>query len=100
MIGRYAAKVDVNQKEIVAALRKIGASVCLLHTVGNGTPDLLIGFRGQNILMEVKNEHGRLTPCQLKFIEAWRGDGVHIVKTPEDAINAIQRIELEDRRIK
>lgn len=95
MAGRYAAKVDVNQKEIVAALRKMGASVCLLHTVGGGTPDLLVGFRGQNMLMEVKTEHGRLTPCQLEFMDAWRGDGVHIVKTPEEAVNAIQRIGLE-----
>ena len=33
---RRAAKVDANQREVVAALRGAGASVQLLHAVGEG----------------------------------------------------------------
>ena len=52
---RRAARADSNQAEIVDALRKVGASVQPIHTVGGGVPDLLVGFRGQNYLFEVKD---------------------------------------------
>ena len=46
---------DVNQPEIVQALRDIGAVVFLI-----GRPfDLLVGFRGELFLLEVKNPGGR-----------------------------------------
>ena len=46
---------DSNQKKIVQALRDIGAVVFLI-----GRPfDLLVGFRGQLYLLEVKNPGGR-----------------------------------------
>lgn len=46
---------DTNQKKIVQALRDIGAVVFLI-----GRPfDLLVGFRGQLFLLEVKNPGGR-----------------------------------------
>jgi hypothetical protein len=51
---RRAAKVDANQREVVAALRGAGATVQLLHAVGEGCPDLLVGYRGGNYLLEVK----------------------------------------------
>ncbi len=36
-----------------------------LHEVGAGVPDLLVGFRNKNYLIEVKVPGGRLTPAQL-----------------------------------
>jgi hypothetical protein len=51
MSRKYAAKVDANQAAVVAALRKIGASVQPLHGVGAGVPDLLVGFQGRNWLI-------------------------------------------------
>jgi hypothetical protein len=46
---------DTNQKKIVQALRDIGAVVFLI-----GRPfDLLVGFRGELFLLEVKNPTGR-----------------------------------------
>ena len=47
---RRAAKIDENQPEIVDALRAMGCSVTILSAVGNGCPDILVGFRGINLL--------------------------------------------------
>ena len=62
MTPRTAAKVDANQADIVAALRRIGATVQCLHQVGHGCPDLLVGWHGENILLEVKMPGGDMTP--------------------------------------
>ncbi len=82
------AKVDANQKDIVAALRLAGCSVTSLATVGKGCPDLLVGYEGQNYLLEVKGPRGVLTPDQ----EDWHGDwcgSVSIVRDVEQALNAV-----------
>lgn len=90
---RRAAKVDRNQAEIVGALRAIGASVQPLHTVGQGCPDLLVGFRGDNLLVEVKD--GDLPPSGRKLNERqvewhgqWRGRVV-TVSTVQEAYDAL-----------
>jgi len=72
------AKVDDNQPEIVAALRKAGASVQHLHAVGQGCPDLAVGFRGENFLIEVKDgskppSARGLTDAQLRWKILWAG---------------------------
>ena len=88
-----AKKVDLNQMEIVATLRKIGATVQSLASVGNGCPDLLVGFRGINYLMEVKDgdkapSAQKLTPDQVKWHIEWRGE-VHIVRSIYDAFEVL-----------
>jgi hypothetical protein len=87
-----ASKVDRNQKPIVKALEAAGATVTSLATVGNGCPDLMVGFRSANYLMEVKSEDGLLTPKELEFFEKWRGRCT-IVFSPEDALREIGAIE-------
>ena len=72
---RRAAKVDDNQKDIVKALRAIGATVRIV-TQGEGIPDLLVGFRGHTVLMEVKDGNKppsarKLTEAEQKFFEEW-----------------------------
>lgn len=93
---RRAAKIDANQEEIVSALRAAGASVQSLASVGKGCPDLVVGFRGSNHLLECKD--GRkppsareLTTDQAKWLQAWRG-AVTVVLSPEDALRAIGAI--------
>ena len=88
-----AAKVDANQGEIVDALRGHYCSVALLHRVGGGVPDLLVGYQGRNILMEVKDgakpaSQQKLTGPQVEFHAAWRGANIHIVRNTEEALNA------------
>ena len=87
-----AAKADLNQREVVAALRKVGASVFSLHRVGQGCAELLVGFRGRTYLIEVKSKTGHLTPAQDRFIEGWTGDIVHVVRDVEGALRAIGAI--------
>jgi Holliday junction resolvase len=83
-----AARVDRNQREIVAALRKAGASVQHLHGVGKGCPDLLVGYMSRNYLMEVKGPKGTLTSDQVEWHESWRGRAC-IVRSPLEALEAI-----------
>lgn len=83
-----AAKVDLNQSEIVKALRAAGASVQSLATVGKGCPDLVVGAHGDTFLMEIKGAKGKLTPDQEKFIHDWKGV-VHICRTADDALRVV-----------
>ncbi|MCL1888902.1 MAG: hypothetical protein FWF99_00155 [Desulfovibrionaceae bacterium] len=91
---RRAAKTDANQAEIIQALRRVGAEVLDLSRVGQGCPDLLVGFRGRNYLLEVKRPKakgqraGTLTPDQERFFSEWRGQ-VAIVRTVDDAPKAV-----------
>lgn len=90
---RRNAKVDANQPEIVAALRKVGATVQSLAAVGDGVPDLLVGFRNANHLLEVKDgqrvpSERLLTADQLGWHAKWIGP-VSIVYSVEDALRAI-----------
>ena len=84
----YARRSDTNQEPIVAILRQVGASVESLHRVGRGVPDLLIGFRGQNYLLEVKTEDGELNRDQQTWHQAWNGQAV-TVRTADEALRAI-----------
>ena len=90
---RRAAKVDSNQKEIVAALRGAGATVQHLHTVGQGCPDILVGYRSRNYLMEIKDgakppSKQKLTPDEEEWHAAWKGD-VQVVRNAGEALFVI-----------
>lgn len=91
---RRAAKTDANQTEIVKALRSIGASVQSLATIGDGCPDLLVGYRGNTFLIEAKDgkkppSARRLTEDQLKWHGAWRGGPLAVVCDVESAIRVV-----------
>ena len=85
---RHKARVDANQSIIVDALRQVGARVVSLAAIGKGCPDLLVGFRGRNYLLEVKIDKGALTSMQVSFAEMWRGQVV-VVRNVDEAIFAI-----------
>ncbi len=91
---RRAAQVDANQAEIVQALRKWGCSVQSLAAQGKGCPDLLVGLRGQNHLLEVKDgkkvpSEQQLRDSQEKWHAAWRGPPVFVVRNVEEALVAV-----------
>lgn len=88
---RRAARVDANQPAIVKAMRKIGAVVTPMHTLGQGVPDLLVSYRQRWHVIEVKTERGELTPDQLSWIGAQRA-GVVVVTSPLEAVAFLQRI--------
>lgn len=89
-------RTDANQSEIVAALRRIGASVTIISDVGGGCPDLLVGLRAVNFLFEVKDgaqppSKRQLTPEEKDWYETWRGQ-VSIVYSPVDAVETLLRL--------
>lgn len=92
---RRAAKVDSNQTEIVNALRGVGATVLLTHQLKNAF-DLLVGYRGQLFIVEVKD--GKKVPSKRKLTDGETGCkadfervGVayHIVESTEQALKLI-----------
>ena len=93
MIGRRAQKTDANQAQIVEAFRKAGASVEFI-----GEPvDLVVGYLGINILIEVKDgkkipSKQRLTKKQAEFFEQWKGV-VYIVRSVDDALQIIKSLQ-------
>ena len=71
---RRKAKVDTNQKEITKKLRSLGFSVALTHHVGKGFPDLIIGFCGVNVMIELKSTpKSKLTEDEKTWHRAWLG---------------------------
>lgn len=90
---RRAARTDANQEAIVAALRAMGCSVLSLAAVGKGCPDLLVGFRGVNTLIEVKDgskppSRRALTDDEARFIAEWRGQ-VDVCATVAGALRIV-----------
>lgn len=97
---RRAARIDANQPAIVEALRQLGAFVQPLHMVGQGCPDLLVAFRGQTLLVEIKDgskppSERRLTPDQQIWHSRWIGGPLSIVTDIDGAIRAVGVVEQE-----
>lgn len=104
-MSRYARKRDANEKQIIQALREVGAFVEQLS--GTGTPDLLVAHRGRLYLIEVKDtrtestgkgwkrstsQWPELTPAQVRWWSAWsREDGCRpvVVHSAEEALEAL-----------
>jgi hypothetical protein len=79
-----------------------------------GTPDLLVGYRGRTILIEVKNPNGgkpkskrskgsedppenakgQLTPTQVEWFREWPGGEAHVVETAGDAVRIVKGADL------
>lgn len=91
---RRAAKVDRNQSEIVEALRRYGASVLIVSQLKNCF-DILVGFNGENYIMEIKDgqlppSKKRLTPGELEFKNTWKGGNYFVVESVEEALFIIK----------
>lgn len=85
---------DRDAAAVVAALRKIGASVFV-----SGRPlDLIVGLDGVTMLVEVKAPPGprggaskdgqQLRPSQTEFIDSWRG-APPLVVTLDDCVERV-----------
>ena len=98
---RRAAKVDRNQTEIVKAFRDAGATVLFLHAIGSGAPDICVGWRGQNFLIEIKDgklypSKRRLTVQEQAFHDTWAGQ-VCVATSIEDAVEKVIHAGTEAR---
>lgn len=81
---RRACRTDNNQHELVEALKKIGAKCYFIKE----PVDLVVGFRGRSLLLEVKRPGKPLTQAQVDFIATWPGE-IHIAHTIDEAISAV-----------
>jgi len=93
---RRASKVDKNQPEIVKAFRDMGATVLVTSQLKNAF-DLLVGYKGQLYIVEVKD--GKLPPSKRKLTEGecacrfnFNAVGVHyhIVESVDDVVNLLK----------
>jgi Holliday junction resolvase len=84
------ARIDTNHKEIVKALREAGATVVSLAEMKHGCPDLLVGYAGETLLMEIKrNSKAKFTSDQLDFMGKWKGGAISRVDSVDAAIRAL-----------
>ena len=92
----YKKRVDENQKALIHTFIALGASVLNLSTVGRGCPDLLIGYRGKTVLVEIKrNEKAKYTEPQIKFMQEWRGGAVSRIDSVDAAIRLIKMLDID-----
>lgn len=90
-----AAKIDANHNEIVNALRKAGATVQSLATIGNGCPDILVGHANRTAIIEIKDgkkppSARKLTPDQLVWHANWRGGTLATVDSVDAALAVLR----------
>jgi hypothetical protein len=86
-------RTDANQVAVTEALRKIGAVVTPIHTVGKGVADLLVSFRNAWYVLEVKDgakppSARELTPDERVWIGRQKAL-VAIINSPEEAVRFI-----------
>jgi hypothetical protein len=89
---RRKAKIDVNQPEIVAELRKRGV------TVETGKDDILVGYNGRTIWVEIKApdtwkktgglKSGTFKDSQLGLLRSWQGEYM-VAWTADQILNAL-----------
>ena len=84
------ARIDTNHKEIVKALRELGATVVSLASMKHGCPDLLVGYAGETVLMEIKRDvKAKFTSDQLEFLGKWKGGAISRVDSVDAALRAL-----------
>ena len=81
---------DKNQPEIVEALRQLGAEV---HVIDEPV-DLLVGWRGHWVLIEIKNKGGlnKLTDKQEKFFSVDHKGPSAICHELQDVVNVLNKV--------
>lgn len=101
---RKYARQDENHKEVRKAFEAFGCSVCDLSQLGRGVPDILVGFGGLCIAVEIKDSAKppsarKLTPDEEKFRMNWKG-GYRLVTNLEDVAETVKVLENWHRAIR
>jgi len=86
---RRAARRDAGEQDIIKAMREAGAYVRAIND--EGLFDLLVSYRGETLMIEVKDgskppSARRLTDAEQKFHDEWPGSDLYIVNSVEEAI--------------
>lgn len=93
---RRAAKVDDNQAELVDLFRTAGMSVAVTSAAHDGFPDLVLGYGGITVLVEVKDgakppSKRHLTDKQQEFHGAFKG-AITVIEDAEQALCLVKTI--------
>lgn len=79
-----ANRRDQNHWRLVSEFRTLGCSVQDTSRVGDGCPDIYVGFLGRHHGVEIKRpKKGRVEHTQVQWAAATKGCW-HLVRTPED----------------
>lgn len=90
---------DSNHDAVVAELRAHGATVLETHALGNGLPDLIVGYRGVTALVELKNgsrdhqtirEKRERLARQAAYLARWAGGPAFVATSTEDVLQRLR----------
>jgi len=95
MSFRRAARIDDNQKEVVALFRKLGWYVLIISQLKNCC-DIMVSKNGHTIAIEIKDgkkppSARKLSTGELKFEYEWKG-AYELVICDEDVIAIDKKI--------
>jgi hypothetical protein len=90
---RRAGRRDSNEQDIIKAMREAGAYVKQIND--EGLFDLLVSYRGETLLVEVKDgskppSARRLTDAEAKFHNEWPGSDLFIINSVEEALSLLR----------
>ena len=91
---RRAAKIDINQPDIVDYVRRAGWRVHVTAPLGGGFPDFAASCGGFTALVEVKQRGGKLTLAEEDFRMKWQGAYI-VGRTPEQTLHDLERARME-----
>ena len=84
-LARFAKRRDKNEPPIIEALERAGAEVWVVDRPA----DLLVWFRRAWHILEIKMPSGRLSARQAADRDEGLCEGIAIVRTPLEALEAI-----------
>jgi rhamnose utilization protein RhaD (predicted bifunctional aldolase and dehydrogenase) len=91
----YKKRTDANQAQIIHTFIALGATVLNLSRVGEGCPDILIGYKKHSVLCEIKrNDKAPYTESQVKFMQNWRGGAISRIDSVDAAIRLIKMLDM------
>ena len=100
---RKAAKIDENQPAIVGFFRSAGMSVAITSNSHDGFPDIVVGYKGVTVLVEIKDgskapSKRKLTPKQVEFHNDFTG-ALTVIESIDQAVVLVAKIRQAAQRI-
>ena len=97
MSAGYAKRTDANQKAVVEELKKYlpEATVFVASGTGAGFTDIVVGWKGHNFLMELKDPDKpasarKLTKAQSELHQDWQGQ-ISVVHSATEIVSEMLR---------
>lgn len=88
-----AKRTDKDHVQVSKWFRDLGASVRDTHTIGNGFPDIVVGYKMFNVLVEIKTPKGKLNEKEEKFHKEWKGLA-YVVRSKRDVRRLISVLDI------